>query len=162
LWLVSRASSWLLQRYALLASRPSIAIPILPFLSFSAGLGVKAVIARSFSFIYGRNQPSLGLLGITMTDDDFYATALDGTDIEIDFPKRKILVGGKEFGFKMADMEYRLTTNKGLSESYKKFGWAIWEKMTEKRVGMGENVPKEVPKEESGEEIGGVDARLKW
>lgn len=97
-----------------------------------------------------------------MTDDDFYAMAVDGTDIEIDFPKRRIVVGGKDFDFKMADMEYRLTTNKGLTESYKKFGRSIWEKMTEKTASAGESVPRVVSIEGPTEEIGGVDARLKW
>ena len=89
------------------------------------------MIARSFAFIYGRNQPSLGLLGIVMGEEAFYEAAVEGAEIEIDVPARKIRVGGREFGFKMAEMEYRLTMNKGITEAYRKFGKAIWEKLTE-------------------------------
>jgi 3-isopropylmalate dehydratase small subunit len=35
------------------------------------GAGVQCVIARSFAFIYARNQPNLGLLGIVMEDEEF-------------------------------------------------------------------------------------------
>ena len=93
------------------------------------GLGVKAVIARSFSFIYGRNQPSLGLLGIELNDDHFYQVATDGVEIEIDIPKRLIKVSQESFNFQMAEMEYRLTMNKGLQASYKKFGRDIWRRL---------------------------------
>ena len=97
-----------------------------------AGAGVQAVIAKSFAFIYGRNQPSLGLLGIIMSDEAFFEAAVEGEEISIDVPTRTIVVGGqKEFKFKMAEMEYRLTVNKGISESYKMYGKAIWEKLTE-------------------------------
>lgn len=51
------------------------------------GAGVQAVIARSFAFIYGRNQPSLGLLGIVMSDERFYEAAKEGEEIEIDLPQ---------------------------------------------------------------------------
>lgn len=89
------------------------------------------VIARSFAFIYGRNQPSLGLLGIVMSDEDFFEAATEGQDVSIDIPTRTIQVAGKEFNFKMAEMEYRLTMNKGITAAYKRFGKAIWEKLTE-------------------------------
>jgi 3-isopropylmalate dehydratase small subunit len=119
------------------------------------GAGVQAVIAKSFAFIYGRNQPSLGLLGILMSDDDFYAAATEGEEISIDVPTRTIVVGGqkKEFKFKMAEMEYRLTVNKGISESYKMYGKAIWEKLTESdtRVKVGNDEDGKV-----------ADKRIEW
>jgi 3-isopropylmalate dehydratase small subunit len=64
---------------------------------------VQAVIAKSFAFIYGRNQPSLGLLGI--------------------------------------------------SESYKMYGKAIWEKLTESdlRVKVGDDTDGKI-----------VDKRMEW
>jgi len=53
------------------------------------GCGVQAVIARSFAFIYSRNQANMALLGIVMDDDRFYELAKEGTQLIIDVPKRK-------------------------------------------------------------------------
>lgn len=90
------------------------------------GVGVQTVIARLFAFIYGRNQPSLDLLGITMSDEAFFEAATEGEEISIDVPNRTIVVGhGEMFPFKMAEMEYRLTVNKGITESYKRYGKVI-------------------------------------
>jgi 3-isopropylmalate dehydratase small subunit len=119
-----------------------------------AGAGVQAVIAKSFAFIYGRNQPSLGLLGITMSDDAFFEAATEGKNISINVPTRTIVVGdGKVFKFKMAEMEYRLTVNKGISESYKMYGKAIWEKLTESdmKVKVGDDTDGRV-----------MDKRMEW
>jgi len=66
-----------------------------------------------------------------MSDDAFYEAAAEGQEITVDVPNRTISVGGKDFKFKMAEMEYRLTMNKGITESYRKYGKAIWEKLTE-------------------------------
>src|SRR5271156_3870511 len=65
------------------------------FLISLAGAGVQAVIAKSFAFIYGRNQPSLGLLGITTSDDAFFEAGTEGEEIMIDMPTRTIVVGGR-------------------------------------------------------------------
>ncbi|KIW73234.1 hypothetical protein PV04_01368 [Phialophora macrospora] len=94
------------------------------------GVGVQAVIARSFAFIYGRNQPSLGLLGVTVTDEEFYAAAQEGEDITLDIPTRTITVGGESFAFKLSEMEYNLTINNGVAQSYRRFGKGIWERFT--------------------------------
>ncbi|OQU96221.1 Aconitase domain-containing protein [Cladophialophora immunda] len=93
-------------------------------------LKVQAVIARSFSFIYGRNQPSLGLLGITLADDRFYALAKDNESIEVDIQSRVVKVSGTEFPFVLTDIEYQLTVNKGLQEMYKVYGKDIWKQAT--------------------------------
>ena len=120
---------------------------------------MQAVIARSFAFIYGRNQPSLGLLGIVMGEEAFYELAVEGAEIEIDVPARNVRVGGKEFGFKMAEMEYRLTMNKGITEAYRRFGKKIWEKLTE---GGGEVEAKVEGGLDGVGEGGGVDRRIEW
>jgi 3-isopropylmalate dehydratase small subunit len=96
----------------------------------------------------------LGLLGITMPDDAFFEAATEGEEITIDVPTRTIVVGGrKEFKFKMAEMEYRLTVNKGISESYKLYGKAIWEKLTESdlRVKVRDDTDGKI-----------VDRRMEW
>lgn len=124
------------------------------------GAGVQAVIAKSFAFIYGRNQPTLGLLGITIpeSETEFYQLAKEGEEITVDVPERVVRVGGKEFGFAMSDMEYRLTTNRGMNEAYKRFGPAIWEKMTEKDKEAKIDV---MAGNETGD-AGDVDERLRW
>ncbi|OAL40034.1 hypothetical protein AYO20_00452 [Fonsecaea nubica] len=94
------------------------------------GVGVQAVIARSFAFIYGRNQPSLGLLGVTMTNEAFYDVAREGEEITLDIPARTITVAGHSFPFTLSEMEYNLTINNGVAESYRKFGKGIWERFT--------------------------------
>ncbi|KAF7196888.1 putative aconitate hydratase [Pseudocercospora fuligena] len=119
------------------------------------GAGVEAVIAKQFAFIYGRNQPSLGLLGIVMEDEAFYAAAQDGEDITIDLPERVITVAEKKFPFQLSEMEYRLTTNKGVAESYRKYGKAIWEKLME-----AEPTKKQEPKPRAAEQM--TDTRLQW
>ena len=110
---------------------------------------MQAVIARSFAFIYARNQPSLGLLGIVMTNDTFYEAAKEGEDIEIDVTNRRITVAGKAFDFKLSEIEYMLTRNKGISESYKMYGKALWQELTatsgsgkETASGIEQNVMK--------------------
>ena len=97
------------------------------------GLGVKAVIARSFAFIYSRNQPSLGLLGIEIRNEAFYDAATDDALVTIDVPTRTIRVGKgsevKEFNFKMAEMEQKLLEYGGISTAYKSFKNELWKHM---------------------------------
>lgn len=99
------------------------------------GAGVKAVIAKKYAFIYGRNQPSLGLLGIVITDEEFHSLATDGADITIDVANRVVRCGGKEFPFKLSEIEYNLTANKGIAESFQKYGKGIWTQMTKEPEG---------------------------
>lgn len=115
---------------------------------------MQTVIAKSFAFIYGRNQPSLGLLGIVMSDEAFFEAATEGQKISIDVPTRTIVVGdGRTFKFKMAEMEYRLTVNKGITESYKMYGKAIWEKLTESSMQVK-------VRDDADEKV--VDKRMEW
>ncbi|KAK4497301.1 hypothetical protein PRZ48_011751 [Zasmidium cellare] len=119
------------------------------------GAGVQAVIAKSFAFIYGRNQPSLGLLGIVMEDEAFYAVAKEGCEISIDLPGRRVLVEGRTFGFGFSRIEEELLMNRGVTNAYRRYGKGIWEKLTEKKGEVGQ-VGK------GGGHEGMVDSRLKW
>ena len=111
------------------------------------------MIARSFAFIYGRNQPSLGLLGFNITNDDFYKVAQEGSDITIDLPRRVVEVAKQEFNFTLSQIEYHLTTNKGIAQSFKKYGKRIWEEIT-----AGEE-----PASEEMDHVPAVaDSRLNW
>ena len=116
------------------------------------GVGVKAVIARSFAFIYSRNQPSLGLLGIVMKDDEFYALAMEGEEIEIDIEQRRIEIGGRKFSFDLSTMEYKLTVNQGIAKTYGRFGKSIWERLMQ----------EEPEKPATKAEVATVDSRLNW
>lgn len=118
------------------------------------GAGVQAVIAKSFAFIFGRNLPSLGLLGIVMDDEDFYAAAQDEVDIAIKLERRCIEIGSKEYAFELSETEYRLTMDKGITQAYSKYGKAIWERLT--RDG------KEEPRCGRRNEQPSVDQRLEW
>jgi homoaconitase/3-isopropylmalate dehydratase large subunit/3-isopropylmalate dehydratase small subunit len=119
------------------------------------GAGVQAVIARSFAFIYSRNQPSLGLLGIVMEDEDFYAAATEGEEIKIDMAARTIEVGGKTFQFRLSNMEYKLTINNGISKTYGRFGKKIWERLMQEE-------PEKGVKPALQAEAASMDSRLNW
>ncbi|ORY23830.1 aconitase iron-sulfur domain-containing protein, partial [Neocallimastix californiae] len=54
------------------------------------GSGVKCVIARSYAFIYGRNQYNMALYGIIINDDAFYEIATEDKEIYIDIPNRYV------------------------------------------------------------------------
>ena len=121
----------------------------------SPGAGVQCVIARSFAFIYGRNQPNLGLLGFTIKDDAFYAAATEGAEIEITLDTRTVRVGGKEFEFQLTDLELSLLVNRGMTEAYKRFGKNVFESL---RGGAGSGA--EVHGEAAGGEKGEAMAEL--
>lgn len=86
------------------------------------GAGVQCVIARSFAFIYARNQPNLGMLGVVMEDEEFYKLATDGESIEIDVDGRAITVGGRVFDFSIAQLEIQLWEQGGVSAAFGKWG----------------------------------------
>ncbi|KIW24169.1 uncharacterized protein PV07_09899 [Cladophialophora immunda] len=126
------------------------------------GAGVQAVIARSFAFIYGRNQPSLGLLGVTMTDEAFYDAAREGEEITLDIPARTITVAGQAFPFQLSEMEYNLTVNNGVAESYRKFGKGIWERFTGAGKEEIETSMVRAAVQGGGEEGKTGDKKLEW
>ena len=119
------------------------------------GAGVKAVVARSFAFIYSRNQPSLGLLGIVMDDEEFYEAAQEGEDITIDVGKSTIEVAGKSFPFRLSNMEYKLTVNNGIAKTYGRFGKTIWQRLMQEESSVSTT---SVMKDEAAT----VDSRLNW
>lgn len=130
------------------------------------GAGVQCVIAKSYAFIYGRNQPSLGLLGVNITDPRFYELAKDGEVITVDVDKREARVGGESFGFQLSEIEYKMTVNGGIEDSFRVYGKGIWEELT--GSGRGEDVPGQVPEEEVLEYMGSlegkteIEKKLEW
>ena len=79
-------------------------------------------MARSYSFIYGRNQPTIALLGIIIDDDDFYLQVETGVEIEVDVSNRIVRVSGRDFTFALKEMELSLIRNQGLAQAFLKHG----------------------------------------
>ncbi|KAF5857905.1 hypothetical protein ETB97_005142 [Aspergillus alliaceus] len=97
------------------------------------GCGVKCVIAESFAFIFQRNMPNLGLLGITIPDKSFHDVAKDGSEIAIDFNDSVIRLEGKTFKFNLSQMERELFKHGGIASAFRKFGNRLFEAMTERK-----------------------------
>lgn len=93
------------------------------------GAGIKCVIARSFAFIYGRNQANLGLLGIVMEDEEFYNHAEDGRSISISLSERSIKVGDRQWNFSISEMELELISSGGIKPAFRRFGHKVFEAM---------------------------------
>ena len=112
------------------------------------GTGIQAVIAKSFAFIYGRNQPNLGLLGFVMDDDEFYKLAGDGVEIHVDVTGRTVTVGGKTFPFQLSELEWQLVKQGGMTPAFRKWGKGLLEVMTattpggSRELGMNERKEK--------------------
>lgn len=94
------------------------------------GCGVQCVIARSFSFIFQRNMPNLGLLGITMQNDTFFKAAQDGKEVSINFNNRTIHIAEKSFQFQLSQMEKELFDYGGITSAFRHFGNKLFEAMT--------------------------------
>ncbi|KAF2729374.1 aconitase family protein [Polyplosphaeria fusca] len=93
------------------------------------GCGIQVVIAESFAFIYSRNQPSLGLVGIIITDPEFYKLAQNGATISIDLELGKLDVGGREFSFEFSQMERKLMGLGGITQAFHKYGKELFQAM---------------------------------
>jgi 3-isopropylmalate dehydratase small subunit len=96
----------------------------------SQGCGLKCVIAKSFAFIFQRNMPNLGLLGITMPNESFYATAKDGSEISIDLRAHAIDIDRVRFEFELSQMEQELFRHGGITSAFRKFGNRLFEELT--------------------------------
>ncbi|PVU91561.1 hypothetical protein BB559_004069 [Furculomyces boomerangus] len=86
------------------------------------GSGIKAVIAKSYAFIYSRNQPNMALLGIILKDERFYELAQEGSTVNVNLEGRVVECGGEKFSFNLSLMEERLINGGGVTEMYKKYG----------------------------------------
>lgn len=96
------------------------------------GSGVKAVIAKSYAYIYGRNQPNMALLGVIVKDERFYELAQEGVQIELNKQTRMVNVGSESFKFELTLMEQVLIEGGGVTDLYKKYGRSLFRKAIEK------------------------------
>lgn len=102
------------------------------------------MIAKTFSFIFGRNMPNIGLIGINITDDDFYHLAETGAQIEVDVANRRIRIGGRSFLFQLHSMELELVQNRGLAEAFRRYSGDVYEALTAKKDGGRVSKPAEL------------------
>ncbi|KAI1132574.1 hypothetical protein F5Y10DRAFT_230869 [Nemania abortiva] len=90
------------------------------------GCGIKCVIAESFAFIYARNQPNFGLLGIQVPREGdrkkLYDIAQMGSEIEVDTNSSVIRCGSSEFHFELSAMEKQLIQVGGIEKAFERFG----------------------------------------
>ncbi|PWY79618.1 aconitase family protein [Aspergillus heteromorphus CBS 117.55] len=81
------------------------------------GTGTQALIAKSYSFIFARNLSILGLLGIVIRDESFYAAvAENGTEVTINVEQRVVSVAGREekWGFVLDELELGMMRGGGV------------------------------------------------
>ncbi|KAH8820276.1 aconitase family protein [Xylogone sp. PMI_703] len=106
------------------------------------GCGITCVIAKSFAFIYGRNQPNLGLLGIVIPESEtgFWEAAEDGKECEVDVMRCVVKIKGvkREWKFQLSDMERELIAAGGLTSAFRAYGKGLFDVMTSgKREDVG-------------------------
>eukprot|EP00127_Corallochytrium_limacisporum_P001789 Clim_evm5s82 gene=Clim_evmTU5s82 len=94
------------------------------------GIGVQAVIARGFAFIYHRNQPNMGLLGIVINDDTFYCLAEGGHNIYISLHDRSVTIDNQKFPFQMTNVELKMLQGGGMINLYAKYEKAVLRHIT--------------------------------
>jgi len=91
--------------------------------------GIQAFIARSYAFIYARNQANNGLLGIRQDNDEFYELAEEDTEISLDMCKRIITCADKDFVFELDTIEEALLSAGGLLSVYNRYGISLFRKL---------------------------------
>lgn len=118
------------------------------------------VIAQSFAFIYSRNQPNLGLLGITIPDPGFHARCADGAAIAIDLDAQHVELDGTRYPFRLSAMERQLIASGGITAAYQKFGRKLFEVMCAAKPVGGAVRAVALGEDEGGN--GAAAAKLQW
>lgn len=84
-------------------------------------VGIRAVIAKSFAYIYARNQPNNALLGIVVTDEKFYELAQEGSRVIVDVQQRFVEVEGYRVYFTLTQLEENVLNGGGLQNLFKRY-----------------------------------------
>ncbi|KAJ0398491.1 hypothetical protein P43SY_006649 [Pythium insidiosum] len=84
-------------------------------------VGVQAVIAKSFAYIYARNQPNNALLGIVVTDERFHELAQEGAEVTVDLRNRIVSVADHQVTFSLTELEENFLNGGGLKSLFKKY-----------------------------------------
>ncbi|KIW15133.1 hypothetical protein PV08_05178 [Exophiala spinifera] len=99
--------------------------------------GIEAVIAKSFAFIYQRNQVNNGLLGIKLQDEGFFQVAQEGKEIVIDMKNRQIHCENKSFRFDLERIQEQLLREGGLVRTYERYGPSLFAKLQDLDTKIG-------------------------
>ncbi|KAG2734029.1 hypothetical protein G9P44_003554 [Scheffersomyces stipitis] len=91
--------------------------------------GVQAVIAKSFAYIYNRNQANISLFGIRVADEGFYEAAQEGETVEILVKSRQVQVNGTTYAFQLDNLELKLQSSGGLLKRFKKHGKDVFRQL---------------------------------
>jgi homoaconitate hydratase len=105
--------------------------------------GIQAIIAKSYAFIYGRNQANNGLLGIKLNGEEFYELAQEGKQVSIDVSNRTIMCGGKTFSFRLDPIQQELLSSGGLIKVYSQFGTELFKKL-QIAATLADMIPKKI------------------
>lgn len=100
------------------------------------GCRIRAVIAPSFSFIFGRNAANLRLLCVTVRNDiGPYNAVVDGEDTEVDINIETMNITvyrereKKIFLFELSNMEKQLVACGGMTNAWRNHGTNLWDNM---------------------------------
>ncbi|KAG3118747.1 putative aconitate hydratase [Phytophthora idaei] len=99
-------------------------------------VGVQAVIAKSFAYIYARNQPNNALLGIVVTDEKFHELAAEGEEVTVDLRNRVVSVKDHQVAFSLTQLEEAFLNGGGLKTLFKQHKADLF------RAAMGGKAPK--------------------
>ncbi|KIY01663.1 uncharacterized protein Z520_01800 [Fonsecaea multimorphosa CBS 102226] len=103
------------------------------------GAGVQCVIAKSFAFIYSRNQSNLGLLGFEMKDPRFWKVVEDGRGMKIHLDRSLLQLEVDDHGtyetfyFTLSPMQRRLMQCGGAAKAFGRWGKGLWEALTSQK-----------------------------
>jgi homoaconitate hydratase len=105
--------------------------------------GIQAIIAKSYAFIYGRNQATNGLLGIKLDDEEFYGLAQEGAEVSIDIRNRLIHCCGSTFSSGLDPIQQELLSSGGLLRVYNQFGAELFKKLQISAM-LADKLPKNI------------------
>ena len=95
------------------------------------GAGVQAIIARSYAFIHKRNLVNEALPFLVVHDDEFYALANEGEELEIDLLQGRVRVAGRSFAAEEpSKIIQALIGEGGIVPAIQHHGTAVFEKLT--------------------------------
>ena len=97
------------------------------------GVGIQAVIAKSYAFIHKRNLVNEALPYLVVIDPAFYALAMEGSELEVDLARGIVrdVATGREFQAQMpSPMIQALTAEGGLVAAVQRHGKEVFSVLT--------------------------------
>ena len=94
-------------------------------------VGIKAVIAKGYAFIYSRNLLTLDLLGIIITDEEFYTLAQENEEVAIDVDNEVVTVAGKSFPFQLSPIQKQIYRQGGVIQMYRESGPQLFKQLAD-------------------------------